>query len=285
MPPTRAGLTHGVLGPGAAQQTKAEGTTLEPQGTDPATVADSSDTGNQGGGAPTDAPAAQVRTYSQREFDDNAARQKVAITDQVTKRVEAELLKKLGVASITDAAERISKFQETQKPKKSEADQVAEKITADYQARLETERAARLAAEEALKARDAAVAQEQLRSFVLQHVANTTDPALATALFIEQPVHAPRKIRWLDGHPCVFEGETPMAHIDPAEHIAETLKKPELGFFRKPTSQGSGTRVGSGSAAASVEQKPRNAVEARKSVSHSIVAAIRNRGAGAVGAR
>jgi hypothetical protein len=53
---------------------------------------------------------------------------------------------------------------------------------------------------------------------------------------------------------------------------------------RKVTSVGTGTRVG-GAPAVSIEQKPRNATEARQSVSKAIVGALRNRGAGANGAR
>lgn len=212
-------------------------------------TAPGSNAGNQGGGAPTDAPAVQVsKTFTQEQYDTALAKMRRAAEAEFAKKRDSEWLNKLGVGSIEDAVERLAQSA-PQKSKKSDAEIQIEKVSADFTQKLEMERKARVAAEEALKASAVAREHEQLKSFLLSHVGNTTDPALAMALF-GVSYKAPREIRMLDGKPTVYEDDTPLPHIKPEEWVKEVLSKPEHAYLRKPTSVGSGTRVGPSAARA-----------------------------------
>lgn len=230
--------------------------------------------GGTGGAAPIEAAALSSKKYDDNEVNTFVAKAKREAQTKAAAEVSKALLDKLGVSSIEDALDRLSKV-EAPKPKKSEAETIAEKITADYQVKLETERKARIAAEEALKAASAAREAEALRSFLLAHVAGTTDPALAMAVFGVQ-YKAPREIRLVDGKPTVFEDDTPLPHIDAATYVKETLAKPELGFLRKPTSVGTGARTGNGSAATATPavQAQRKRLTAQEQIEVAVAAGL-----------
>lgn len=219
-------------------------------------TAPSSNAGTPGGGTPNDVPASTPRVYSQEEFDTNSAKLRAAVTDQVTKKRDGEWLQKLGVASFDEAAAKLKQVQEQQqKPEKTEAQIVAEKIQADFQRIIAEKDKALADAQQALQAEAQRAAEEKRRAFLLQHVHDTTDPALAMALFgVAYTAH--REIRMVDGKPTVFEDGVALDHVPAEQHVKETLAKPEFAFLRKPTSTGSGTRPGAGSSPAAPPPAP-----------------------------
>ena len=87
---------------------------------------------------------------------------------------------------------------------------------------------------------------------------------------------APREIRLVDGKPTVFEDDTPLPHIDAAAYVKETLARPELGFLRKPTSVGTGARVGNGSAATATPavQAQRKRLSAQEQIDAAVAAGM-----------
>lgn len=240
--------------------------------------------GGEGGGAPTDVPAKpSAKTYSQEEFDTNSAKLKTAVSLEAAKKRDREWLEKLGVSSLDEAAERLRQVAEAQpKPKKSDAEVQAEKMTADFQRMLAEKDKALAEAQQAIKAEADRRGQEHLRNFILAQAGDTVDPELVVSRLTRLPYQASRWVDMHEGKVTVIEDGTPLPHIDPTDWVKEVLGK-EL-HHRKVTSPGTGARVGAAPAVSS-EPKPRNAIEARKSVSHSVVEALRNRGTGASGAR
>ena len=212
-------------------------------------TAPGSNAGQLGGGTPTDVPAAKViRTFTQEEFDTNSAKLRAAVTAETQRKRDSEWLEKLGAASFDEVAAKLKQVQEQKPPEKTEAQIIAEKVAADYEVRLAAERTLRLEAEARDKAKDAKIEQDALRAFVRSRVANTTDPELAVAMFTGMPYAAPRKVGWADGKPVVIEDGVVLAHIDAGKWLDEAVGAPELRFFQKPTSVGSGARTGNGPA-------------------------------------
>lgn len=208
-----------------------------------------SNAGQLGGGTPNDVPVKpSVRSYSQEEFDTNSAKLRASVTAEVARKRDSEWLEKLGASSFDEVATKLKQVQEQQqKTEKTEAQVVAEKMQADY-TRILAEKDRQLAeATTALQAEAQRASEEKRRAFLLQHVADTTDPALAMALFGVQYA-APREIRMVDGKPTVFEDGVALAHVEPADYVKSLLSKPEFAFLRKPTQVGTGTRTGNGSA-------------------------------------
>lgn len=219
-------------------------------------TAPSSNAGPLGGGTPSDVPASSPRVYSQEEFDTNSAKLRAAVTAEATKKRDTEWLQKLGVTSFDEAASKLKQVQEQQqKPEKTEAQIVAEKIQADFQRILAEKDKALADAQQALQAEALRAAEEKRRAFLMAHVQNTTDPALAMALFGVQYT-ASREIRMVDGKPTVFEDGVALDHVPAEQHVKDTLAKPEFAFLRKPTSAGSGTRPGAAPSAAPPKPAP-----------------------------
>lgn len=211
-----------------------------PTGTEPGT-----NSGNPGSGAPNDAPAgstAPQAIYTQEQFDTASAKTRRAVAAETATKRDREWLEKLGVTSMEEALAKLAAVEQP-KPKKTDAEQLAEKMQADFARKLAEKDTALAAAQKALAEEAERRNQEQLRSFLLAHVADTTNPALAMALF-GVPFKAQREIRIANGVPVVVEDGTELPHVKPDDWVKELLAKPEFAFLRKPTVAGGGTRPG-----------------------------------------
>lgn len=239
--------------------------------------------GNPGSGAPQDAPAVtSAKRYTQEEFDTASAKTRRAVTAEVSAKAEKALLERLGMSSIDDLADRLAKSDQP-KPKKSEAEQIAEKIEADYKTKLEKAEARAQAAEAKEQAAEAQRSAERVRAFLHQHVANTTSPTLAMALFGVFP-QPERVIREVNGKITVVDSDgTELPHIDPVQFIKETLSGAEHLHLQKPAGVGSGGRTGAAPVTTS-ESKPKNSTEMRAAIKKQVASHFGGR-SGANGVR
>lgn len=190
-----------------------------------------------GSGAPNDAPPTEgSETFTREDLDTVAAKTRRAATEDGVKRGRAELLKQLGVQDEQELTALLESGRKAAPQKKSDAEQVAEKVRSEFEAKLEAERAARLEAEQRAN-------MQQIRSFLLQHVGETNDPGLALAMF-GLPYEPEYTFDIKDGRIVTIDRDgTPMPHKDPAKVVREMLSRDERAFLRKPTGGGGGSRV------------------------------------------
>ncbi len=192
-----------------------------------------SNSGNQGGGAPTDAPVVKAEVFTKEQYDTAVAKMRRAAEAEFAKKRDTEWLSSLGVTSIAEAVEKLSKVEQP-KAKKSEQEIQVETLTKDFQAKLAEKERLLAEKDKAIQAEAAIRSQEQLRACLLAHVGGTTNPEHALALFGVAP-KVSRVIDMVNGKPTVVEDGVPLPHINAEEYVKEVLGKPELAYLRKPT--------------------------------------------------